>query len=62
MKLFGNPLALNCVVLAINTVGVQIREPSLWARLLAEAFPAEIIEGRCCLCKILRNNTLENER
>ena len=30
--------------------------------MVAEAFPAEIIEGWWCLCRILRNNTFYSEK
>lgn len=60
LKPFENLSALNCVV--ISTVGVQIREPSPWARPVAEAFPAEVIGGWWCLGRTLRNNTLYSEQ
>lgn len=62
MKQFENPLALNCMVPVISAIGVQSREPAPWARMIAEVFPAEIIEGWWCLCRILRNNTLYSEK
>lgn len=48
--------------MVISTVGVQIREPSPWARPVAEAFPAEVIGGWWCLGRTLRMNTLYSEQ
>jgi len=30
--------------------------------MVAEAFPAEIIEGWWCLCRVLRNNSFYSEK
>ena len=56
------PLALTCVVPAVSAVGIQSREPTLRDRMVAEAFPTEIIEGWWCLCRILGNNTFYSEK
>lgn len=62
MKQFENPLALNCLVPVISAVGVQNRGPSPSAGVVAEVFPAEVIEGWWGLCGILRNNTFCSEK